>query len=153
MSGSSHQTAHAPPNFAKGQVDGVTSPQTVLVNGTPYDVKDLCRCESAIIEEDENDTSSGNEMGVVVTCESEGRHSSAQSTSEEDTKDENDQTSRDKGNVETRRKSTLHFLEEAPGRNGHHEIRAECSENWDENRHSPQHKRQRICSTCKILFS
>ena len=29
-----------------------------------------------------------------------------------------------------------------------HEIRRECSENWDENSHSPQ----RICSACKIYF-
>ena len=27
-----------------------------------------------------------------------------------------------------------------------------CSENWDENRHSPQYKRQRICSACIIYF-
>ena len=27
-----------------------------------------------------------------------------------------------------------------------------CCENWGENRHSPQRKRQRICSACKIYF-
>ena len=35
----------------------------------------------------------------MVTCESEGQHSSAQLTSEENTKDEDDQTSEDRGNV------------------------------------------------------
>ena len=35
----------------------------------------------------------------MVTCESEGQHSSAQLTSEEDTKDEDDQTSGDGGNA------------------------------------------------------
>ena len=35
--------------------------------------------------------------------------------SEEDTEDENDQTSRDRGNV-----GNLHFCEEALSRNGHH---------------------------------
>ena len=34
-----------------------------------------------------------------MTCESEGQHSSAQLTSEEDTKDEDDQTSGDRGNA------------------------------------------------------
>ena len=51
------------------------------------------------MEEDESDTLSGSEMGVMVTCESEGQHSSALSMSEEDTEDENDQTSGDRGNV------------------------------------------------------
>ena len=60
-------------------------------------MKDLCRREeSAITEVDESDTLSGNEMGVMVTCESEGQHSSAQITSEED---EDDQTSGDEGNA------------------------------------------------------
>ena len=59
--------------FCKGQVDGVISPQTVLVNGTPHQVKHLRRRdESAVTEEDESDTLSGSEMGVLVTCESEG---------------------------------------------------------------------------------
>ena len=74
--------------------------QTVLVNGTPRHVKDLHRHnESAVTEEDESDTSSGGEMWVMVTCESEGQHSSAQSTSKEDTKYEDDQTRGDGGNV------------------------------------------------------
>ena len=81
--------------FCKGQVDGVISPQTVLVNGTLCHVKDLCRCnKSAVTKEDENDTFSGSKMGVMVTCESEGQHSSAQGT-----EDENNQTSGDGGNA------------------------------------------------------
>ena len=53
--------------FCKGQVNGVISPQTVLVNGTPRHVKDPRRCdESTITEEDESDTSSSSEMGVIV---------------------------------------------------------------------------------------
>ena len=78
----------------------VISPQTVLVDGTLCHVKDLRRYdESAVTEEDESDTSSSNEMGVIVTYELEGQHSSAQLTSEEDTKDEDDQTSGDRGNA------------------------------------------------------
>ena len=80
--------------FCKGQVDGVVSPQTVMVNGTQHHVKDLRRCdESAVTEDNESDTSSNSKMGVMVTCELEGQDSSAQLTSEEDTKDEDDQTS------------------------------------------------------------
>ncbi len=45
-----------------------------------------------------------------MTCESEGQHSSAQLMSEEDTKDEDDQTSGDRGNV-------ANLMEEAPSRN------------------------------------
>ena len=84
--------------FCKGLVNNVINPQTVLVNGTPHHVKDLRRHdELAIIEEDESDTSSGSEMGgVMVTYESEDQHSSAQLTTEEDTKDEDDQTSGDR---------------------------------------------------------
>ena len=51
------------------------------------------------MEEDESDASSGSKIGVMVTCESEGQHSSAQLMSEEDTKDKNDQTSGDRGNM------------------------------------------------------
>ena len=55
--------------FCKGQVDRVISPQTVLVNGTHHHVKDLHRHDdSAVTKEDESDTSSGSEMGVMVTC-------------------------------------------------------------------------------------
>ena len=38
-------------------------------------------------------------MGVMVICEPEGQHSSAQLMSEEDTKNEDDQTRRDGGNA------------------------------------------------------
>ena len=77
------------------------STQTVLVNGTPCQVKDLHRCnESGVMEEDESDTSFSSKMGVMVIYELEGQHSSAQLTSEEDTKDEDDQTSGDRGNAE-----------------------------------------------------
>ena len=87
--------------FYREQVDGVISPQTVLVNGTPRYVKDLRRRDESIVtEEDESDTSTGSEVGIMVTCELEGQHSSSQLKSEEDTKDENDQTSGDIGNAE-----------------------------------------------------
>ena len=140
--------------FCKGQVDGVISPQTVLVNGTPRHVKDLRRRnELAVTEEDESNTLSGSEMRVIVTCESGGQHSSALLTSEEDTKDEDDQTSKDGGNAGNLteedpilpRRSTpppYHICD--------HEIKGKCSENWGKNHHLPQCKRQRICSTCKI---
>ena len=86
--------------LCKGQVDGVISPQTVLVNGTPRHVKDLRRCDkSAVAEEDESDTLFTSKIGITVTCESESQDSSAQLTFEEDTKDEDDQTSGDGGNV------------------------------------------------------
>ena len=76
------------------------SSETVLVNGTPRHVIDLCRrVESAVTEEDESDTYHDSHLATGVTCESEGQHSSAQLTSEEDTKDENDQTSGNRGNV------------------------------------------------------
>ena len=106
--------------------------------------------ESAIKEEDKSDTSSSSEIGVMVTCESEGQHSS-QLTSAED-----DQTSGDGGNAGN-------LMEEhptLPWRSNwqkrvlpiyhiyDHEIGWESRENWDENHHSPQH----ICSMCKIYF-
>ena len=130
------------------------SPQIVLVNGTPCHVKDLCRRnESTVTEEDKSDTLSGSEMGIMVTCESEGQHSSAQLTSEEDTQDEDDQTSADGGNVgNLPRRSTRQKQAPPPCHIYDHEIRGECSENWGENRYSPQHKLQRICSICKIYF-
>ena len=84
----------------KRQVDGVICCQTVLLNGTPHHVKDLRRCdESAITKKDESDRLSSSEMGVMVTCESEGQHLSAQLMSEECTKDEDDQTRRDGRNA------------------------------------------------------
>ena len=63
---------------------------------SPCQVKDLHRCnESGVMEEDESDTSFSSKMGVMVIYELEGQ----QLTSEEDTKDEDDQTSRDRGNA------------------------------------------------------
>ena len=64
------------------------------------------------MEEDESDTSSGSEMGVIVSYELEGQLSSAQLTSEKYTKDEEDQTSGDRANA-----GKQHFREGAPGRN------------------------------------
>ena len=134
--------------------------KTVLVNGTNNYEKDLCRWdESAVTEDDESDTSSGSYMGVMVTYES-GQYSSAQLTSAEDTKHENDQTSGDRGNVGNLieehptlpRRSTWQKRTPPPCHICDHEIRTECSENWDENHHSPQPKCQQICSTCKIYF-
>ena len=147
--------------FCKGQVNGLISPQTVLVNGTPHQVKDLHRCnESAIMEEDKSNTSSSSEMGVMVTCESEGQHSPAQSTSEEDTENENDQTSGDRGNagnlieehLTLPQRSTQQKRAPPPCHICDYEIRGECSENWDENSPSLQRKHQHICSVCKIYF-
>ena len=151
-----------PPNcrcttrFCKGQVDGVISPQIVLVNDTPHHVKDLRRRdELAVTEEDESDTLSGSEIRVMVTCESEGQHSSAQLMSEEDTKDENDQASGNGGNMEnltttkhptTQRRSTWQKQVVPSCHICDRDSWGECSENWDENRHTPQCKRQCICS-------
>ena len=89
------------------------------------------------MEEGKNDTSSGSEMGVVLTCESEGQHSSAQLTSEEGTKDEDDQTSGDEGNVGNLveehptfpRRSTRQKRAPPPCHICIHEINGECSEN------------------------
>ena len=134
LSGSSHRTTR----FCKKQVDGVTSPLTVLVNGTPRHMKDFHRCdESAVMEEDENDTSSSSETGVMVTWESEGQYSSAQSKSVEDMEDENDLTSGDRGNVGnlTEEHPTLPWRSTWQKRvppQCHicdHEIREKCSEN------------------------
>ena len=86
--------------FCEGPVDGVISRQTMLVNSTACHVKDLRRCQkSAVMEEDESDTLSGSEMGVMVTCESKGQHSFAQLTSENGTKNEDDQANGDGGNA------------------------------------------------------
>ena len=124
--------------FRKGQVEEVISPQTVLVNGTPCHVKDLHRCnESAIMEEDKSDALSGSETEVMVTCESEGQHSSAQSMSEEDTKHENDQTSGDRGNERNLTEEHPTLLQRStqqkqalpPCHICDHEISGECSEN------------------------
>ena len=108
------------------------------------------------MEEDESDTSSGSEMGVMVTCESEGQHSSTQLTSEENTKDEDDQTSGDGGNAGNLTKehptlpwrSTRQKQAPPPCHIFYHKIRGVCSENC----HLPQRKHQCICSACKIYF-
>ena len=105
-------------------------------------------------------TSSSSEMGVMVTYELEGQHSSAQLMSEEDTKDEDDQTSGDRGiagnlmeeHPTLLRRSIRQKWAPSPCHICDHEIRGRCSENWEENRHSPQCKCQRICSMCKIHF-
>ena len=146
--------------FYKGQFDRVISPQKVLVNGIPRYMKDLHRHdESAVTKEAESDTSSSSDMGIMVSSESDGQHSSAQLTGEEDTKVD-DQTCGDRRNAGnlTEEHSTLPRI--APGEKWapspchicDHEISGECNENWEENRHSPLRKRQRIYSACKICF-
>ena len=65
--------------------------------------------------------------------------------SEEDTKDEDDQTSGDRGNAGNLteqhptlpQRSTWQKWVQPPCHICDHKIRGECSENWDENRHSP----------------
>ena len=81
--------------------------------------EDPRRNESTITEKDESDTLSDSEMGVMVTYELEGQHSSAQLTSEERTKDEDDQTSGDGGNAGNLTDEHLYFCKEAPSRNRH----------------------------------
>ena len=93
------------------------------------------------MEEDKSDTSSGSEMGVMVTCESEGQHSSTQLTSEEGAKDEDDQTSGNGGiagnlmedHLTLWRRSTQQKQALPPCHICDHEISRVCRENRGEN--------------------